>query len=155
MSRTVCGICMCPYGDQGDCACPTPVTGHSATPESEQDEHTKFSEYLKTTHPTMFTKHASCETGPGWFKIIKLLCKNIDDHVKWKNRQGNLVEPVVVQQIKEKFGGLRFYYQGGDDYVRGLVTMAEEWADQTCETCGDPGIRRSGGWIRTLCDKHK
>lgn len=23
MSRSVCGICFCPYGDEGDCACPT------------------------------------------------------------------------------------------------------------------------------------
>lgn len=64
------------------------------------------------------------------------------------------VQPVVVEQIKEKFGGLRFYHQGGDEYVDGLVTMAEEWASRTCEVCGSPGRARQGGWIRTLCDTH-
>lgn len=65
------------------------------------------------------------------------------------------IPQVVVQQIKEKFGGLRFYYEGGDDYVSGVVDMAESWAGKTCETCGSLGTRRSGGWIRTLCDIHE
>ena len=58
-------------------------------------------------------------------------------------------------QIKEKFGGLRFYYDGGDEYISGLVSMAESWAACSCETCGTPGERREGGWIRTLCDTHE
>jgi len=65
------------------------------------------------------------------------------------------VEQVVIAQIKEKFGGLRFYYDGGDDYISGMVTMAETWAGSTCETCGEKGTRRGGGWIRTLCDTHE
>jgi hypothetical protein len=62
---------------------------------------------------------------------------------------------IRIAQIKEKFGGLRFYYDGGDEYIHGLVSMAESWADRSCETCGDRGERRSGGWVRTLCDKHE
>lgn len=65
------------------------------------------------------------------------------------------VEHVRAQQIKEKFGGLRFYYDGGDDEVSGMVRMAEAWAGYSCEECGAPGERRSGGWIRTLCDEHE
>jgi hypothetical protein len=70
---------------------------------------------------------------------------NITPKVNW----------IHIEQIKEKFGGLRFYYQGGDEHIRGMETMAEVWAGHTCETCGDKGKRRSGGWIRTLCDKHE
>lgn len=62
---------------------------------------------------------------------------------------------IEVNQIKEKFGGLRFYYSGGNNEISGMVTMAESWAAHTCETCGDRGEHRSGGWIRTLCDKHE
>ena len=65
------------------------------------------------------------------------------------------VEWIVIDQIKEKFGGLRFYYHGGDDHVHGMVTMAEVWAGHTCETCGDKGKQRAGGWVRTLCDRHE
>jgi hypothetical protein len=62
---------------------------------------------------------------------------------------------INIAQIKEKFGGLRFYYDGGDDEISGMVRMAEAWADHTCEDCGNKGERRSGGWIRTLCDVHE
>jgi hypothetical protein len=66
-----------------------------------------------------------------------------------------IIDQVTVEQIKEKFGGLRFYYQGGDDTIHGMVRMAEAWADHSCEECGKPGERRSGGWIRTLCNEHE
>jgi hypothetical protein len=83
------------------------------------------------------------------------LSSNIQQHLEWKNRESQVVPQVVVEQIKEKFGGLRFYYQGGDDNVAGMVRMAEAWADIACEECGGIGKRRSGGWIRTLCDIHE
>jgi hypothetical protein len=81
------------------------------------------------------------------------------DNAESVMEEGIVIEPeipqVVVQQIKEKFGGLRFYYEGGDDYVSGVVEMAESWAGKTCETCGSLGTRRHGGWVRTLCDTHE
>jgi hypothetical protein len=61
---------------------------------------------------------------------------------------------VTVDQVKEKFGTLRFYYTGGDDYISGLVAMAESMSGVTCETCGNPGRRVGGGWITTLCKEH-
>lgn len=64
------------------------------------------------------------------------------------------IPQVVAEQVKEKFGTLRFYYDGGDDYVQGLVSMAESMSSITCETCGTLGRIREGGWIRTLCDFH-
>ena len=64
------------------------------------------------------------------------------------------VRQVVAVQVKEKFGSLRFYYEGGDDYIRGLVSLAESLSHRTCEQCGSPGVGRGGGWIQTLCDLH-
>lgn len=61
---------------------------------------------------------------------------------------------VVAVQVKEKLGTLRFYYDGGDDIVDGMVRMAESMSSVMCEVCGAPGERRGGGWIRTLCDEH-
>ena len=58
---------------------------------------------------------------------------------------------VVAEQVKEKFGTLRFYYTGGDDYISGLVSMAEAMTEVTCEGCGAPGERGGKGWIRTEC----
>lgn len=68
-----------------------------------------------------------------------------------------LIEQVVVTQIKEKFGTLRFYYHGGDEYIRGLEAMAESMTARTCEDCGSPGVARSTKkrrWVKVLCDKH-
>jgi hypothetical protein len=64
------------------------------------------------------------------------------------------VPQVTLDQIKEKFGTLRFYYTGGDEYISGMVTMAEAMSGVTCEECGNPGERRGRGWIYTACDTH-
>ena len=90
----------------------------------------------------------------GWWPILESLCGQIQHHLDWKNRQSEVVVQVKVAQIKEKFGGLRFYYDGGDDAIDGMVRMAESWAAHSCETCGAPGKSRDGGWIKTLCDHH-
>lgn len=64
------------------------------------------------------------------------------------------VTQVVAEQVKEKFGGLRFYYRGGDEYISGLARMAESMSYVTCEVCGNAGKTNGGGWIRTLCEAH-
>jgi hypothetical protein len=64
------------------------------------------------------------------------------------------IPQVTLDQVKEKFGTLRFYYTGGDEYIRGMVTMAEAMSGTTCEECGNPGQRRGHGWIYTACDTH-
>jgi len=65
------------------------------------------------------------------------------------------IPQVVVEQVKEKFGTLRFYYQGGDEYINGLARMAESMSGVMCEECGSPGTTNGGGWVRTLCEKHE
>ena len=64
------------------------------------------------------------------------------------------IPQVTLDQVKEKFGTLRFYYSGGDDYISGLVSMAESMSGITCETCGKPGTSTGGGWIKTACVEH-
>jgi hypothetical protein len=61
---------------------------------------------------------------------------------------------VIATQVKEKFGTLRFYYWGGDEYCSGVESMAESMSAVTCEVCGSPGKLRHDGWIRALCDEH-
>jgi hypothetical protein len=63
-----------------------------------------------------------------------------------------MVPQVTLDQVKEKFGTLRFYYSGGDDYISGLVSMAESMSGVTCESCGNTGERKGGGWIKTICE---
>lgn len=64
------------------------------------------------------------------------------------------VDRVIVDQVKEKFGALRFYYHGGDEVVDGMVRMAEAMSAVTCEKCGNPGsVHNSHYWVHTYCDK--
>jgi hypothetical protein len=115
----------------------------------------KFHDYMESKYPKIFTEgHLGLCVGPGWYPILDALCNQIQTYINWKNRDGEVVSQVEVSQIKEKFGGLRFYYDGGDDFVDALVRMAEAWAENTCEVCGAPGEARGGGWIKTLCDTH-
>jgi hypothetical protein len=92
--------------------------------------------------------------GDGWFNILDQLMGNIQHHIDWKNKKEEVVPQVTLDQVKEKFGGLRFYYTGGDDYISGLVSMAESMSEVTCEVCGSLGKRGGSGWVRTLCEEH-
>ncbi len=109
----------------------------------------------------------------GWYDIIYTLCAYMDHAVKFENEciqmykknpkhftwkpQDELFEFPDVQQVKEKFGGLRFYCgtPSGTRYsLRGAVSFAEAISYTVCEICGNKGKRRDSSWIRTLCDEH-
>jgi hypothetical protein len=62
------------------------------------------------------------------------------------------ISQVTLDQIKEKFGTLRFYYTGGDDIIDGMVRMAESMSGVTCEECSAPAQTHGPGWIRTICE---
>jgi len=116
----------------------------------------KYPEIFKDRHGDM-RETAMCwgfDCGDGWYNIIDNLCATI------KNREYNLTlhkkeySPVVATQVKEKYGGLRFYYTGGDDYIDGAVAFAEYMSEVTCEVCGKPGKQRGVMWMYTTCDEH-
>lgn len=89
------------------------------------------------------------ECGPGWKKLWEPLAATI------------IIDGGEILQIKEKFGGLRFYYSsptfwGPDQQVafNKRVSDAEGASVVTCEACGEPGKVGGSGWARTLCAKH-
>ena len=92
------------------------------------------------------------ECGDGWFNILDQLMGNIQHHIDWKNRKEEVVAQVTLDQVKEKFGTLRFYYSGGDDAIDGMVRMAESMSGVTCEECSAPAQTHGPGWIRTICE---
>jgi len=104
------------------------------------------------------------ECGDGWYNIIDRACALI---MNWhKNNELNRVHapnsldaPVmeipVATQVKEKYGSLRFYYVGGDEYARGVIDMAEAMSAVTCEVCGKPGsINVDAAWYECRCPEH-
>lgn len=87
------------------------------------------------------------ECGPGWRTIIEQCCEEIGRRQQHTGR-----DDFAFTQIKEKFGSLRLYHYGGDEYIEGVIAMAEAMSSKTCESCGKPGETNSGGWLSTLCD---
>jgi nitrogenase molybdenum-iron protein alpha/beta subunit len=87
------------------------------------------------------------ECGDGWFRLIDQLSSDITAIDK---RDGT---ETIAFQVKEKYGGLRFYIEGGSDAVFDAIDKAEELSLKTCEVCGEPGKQRGKGWIYTMCDK--
>jgi len=75
------------------------------------------------------------------------------DQAKAKLDEETLKVPVAVQ-VKEKFGGLRFYVQAATDKHHQYINFAESMSYRTCEECGAPGKTYTDGWHMTLCDIH-
>ena len=61
----------------------------------------------------------------------------------------------VVTQVKEKYGGLRFYVQYANDEQYAMIRFAESMSYRTCEVCGDRGKSNKDGWVTTRCEKHR
>ena len=87
------------------------------------------------------------ECGDGWYDLIDYLCGALLTYT-----YGD--EEIYVDQVKEKFGRLRFYLSREDDVMHGMVSMAEHMSGQICEVCGNRGKMRTKGWMVTLCDLH-
>ena len=82
----------------------------------------------------------------GWFDIL------MDLSVKLEAMEG--IADIHVTQVKEKFGGLRFYINSGTAKMFDAIDEAEGRSYETCETCGKPGEIRRSGWLTVLCDEH-
>jgi hypothetical protein len=97
------------------------------------------------------------ECGDGWYMLIKQLMESIEWHLDPEHsfpRKERL--PFQIDQIKEKFGGLRFYYSGGDERIHGMVSLAESLSYHICEFCGSTkNVTQTTGWITSLCEDCK
>jgi hypothetical protein len=83
-------------------------------------------------------------------KLIFPSCLSVNKHYVEKTPNA-----VTIFQIKEKFASLRVYYSGGDDNVKGMVTMAENICSITCQSSGSRGgvYTNIAGWVSILDPK--
>ena len=143
------------------------------TPELEQE--------LYDRHPVIFegrflppTQSLMCfglECGDGWFDLIDVLCGQLENsHFnavrRWEREFAEAsaddngmvsvpVEPRVPRavQVKEKFGGLRFYVDLATDADYARIHAIESMSYRICETCGCPGRNQQvNNWWLTSCD---
>jgi hypothetical protein len=96
------------------------------------------------------------ECGDGWYDLLKealIEIKAISDR--------NPGIDFKVAQIKEKFGTLRFYWDGKDyeretsepDSIDLAIERAEARSAKECEKCGAQATtKRRGYWVYTQCD---
>jgi hypothetical protein len=94
--------------------------------------------------------------GDGWFDLIWDLSSKLEPLIQKfiDENQDTELYPKAFQ-VKEKFGGLRFYMTCGTDEISDLISEAEALSYKTCEECGKPGeppLPPSEGWIHTHCD---
>ena len=93
---------------------------------------------------------------PGWLEVVSIsegwyrLVADCDAEL-------TAVDPAYkINQIKEKFGGLRYYIEPSSpelaDQLDAIVHKYEELSLRTCEVTGDSGVlmKSRGGWYRTL-----
>ena len=93
--------------------------------------------------------YKSVDVDEGWYQIV-VDCDNLLTEID---------PDYQIAQIKQKFGGLRYYFQpsdvnNGELYVKmnAVVLAYEKIASMTCEATGKPGVlmKSKGGWVKTL-----
>lgn len=90
------------------------------------------------------------ECGIGW----KNLYEPIIEWIKNYNVNKPKEEQIEIHQIKEKFGGLRFYCNFYTDELIEMIRNAEKESFRTCEFCGTKENvgHTVSGWYTTCCE---
>lgn len=102
----------------------------------------------KIMSPSQTYIFSGFECDDGWFDLIWRLSAMIEDVLKKESQEG------YARQVKEKWGGLRFYMDGWhDEEIEGLIRQAEINSRKICELCGKTGILRKRRIWKTLCDE--
>ena len=99
--------------------------------------------------------HGGINIGDGWIPLLE----NLFSFCQF-NTDNNGYPQVVADQIKEKFGTLRFYCHfkytetttRGEEMLEGAIYFAESITNLICEKCGKPGTINSEGWSSVLCE---
>lgn len=102
--------------------------------------------YFQSKYPALFPSYprAGFDLPEGWETLFEDLCQKLSA----------LPNPPTCAQVKEKFGGLRFYvaeYADKNSFI--LIDESEKESVKTCQICGskDNVKNRGGGWIVNLC----
>ena len=121
--------------------------------------------YLKTKFPKIYTECRDntpyslygIECEDGWFRIILWLSRYLQSYIDQQNELAQKypenylpVKQIKVVQVKEKFGLLRFYVDGGNERTESTISFVEYISGFICEKTGktdDIGFNKKG-WIK-------
>ena len=116
--------------------------------EIEQQFQTDFPQFFVDLNgdprkTCMSPAHGGIAINSGWNALLRKLC---EDLVKVAGPEFKFA------QIKEKFGQLRVYVEGGNAETNQLIDKAEEDSASICENCSSTeNVTMEGSWIRALC----
>lgn len=95
------------------------------------------------------------ECGDGWYNLIDQLCTNLQENIDHNSHTGKYPQLEAVQ-VKEKYGGLRFYTMNSSSEQDAVITFAEQLSETICEKCGSTiNVTQTKGWIMTRCETCK
>ena len=117
----------------------------------------EFEKLLFKTFPYIYQRHSlspqeTCmcwgiDCGPGWYNLIWELSEEISSVDSGRT--------VQASQVKEKYGLLSWYFDGGDKGIEKLVRKYEDLSKKTCESCGkveEPNTLKGRGWVYNMCN---
>lgn len=106
--------------------------------------------YWKTDKPTGYIYTWLDDMPDGWRRAFGIqMCEEIREVLVKKNR----LYTYRIAQVKEKFGGLRWYDYGGTPEIDRIIYKYEDISYRTCICCGRPATKMSRGWICPYCDE--
>jgi hypothetical protein len=99
-----------------------------------------------TFYPPGYTREQALgSVGVGWHGLINKAFDKLES-IK------DII--IVIDQVKEKYGGLRIYTSCLHEEFDKFILELETESYKICEKCGEPGKLRGGGWYITACDAH-
>lgn len=115
------------------------------------DNVTDFDGMIRMAYPLATKNSTLYITGgsDGWEEIIFEGIGQIEEELE-KNPV-----PFSITDIKSKFGGLRFCFNGGNYEIEQIVDSMETRSRTTCEVCGALGRLKGQGWVYTACPQHE
>jgi len=109
-------------------------------------------EDLPQRYPLLFggKEYFYFECDKGWYDLINGLCASLEKEIA-KQEEKDLM---FVVQIKEKFGGLRFYMSSLTEDISNMIDAAEKESYKICEACSSrEEVTTQGRWMKTYCSK--
>lgn len=109
----------------------------------------EHNQQLFDRYPKIFENRERLWCRDGWFDLIDALCARLQEISERTGSQ------VVARQVKEKFGGLRFYVSEATIDHANAIAEAEQASLHICEVCGQPGaVKVSARYVQCRCPAH-
>lgn len=106
----------------------------------------------------LILKNTQDKVASSWrFKLQSKLSKFNRKYFNYRGYDNVYPPKITIAQIKEKFGTLRFYFDGGDDRDGAVVSYVEYLSSKTCQETGDSGslCKKRGCYATLSIDKAK